>query len=124
MEELKAVLICGDRNWKNREAIKREILKLPKTCIIIEGGARGADLIAYDIGTSEGFHIIDMPADWETYGRSAGPIRNGVMLKELLKFKPDVKVLAFHENIEESKGTKNMVTISRKNGVNVEIFVN
>ena len=35
--------------------------------------------------------------------------------------KPD-KVLAFHEDIESSKGTKHMVKISQEAGIPVEVF--
>ena len=114
------VLVCGDRNWINSTAMIREFEKLPKDTVIIEGDARGADKWAGKLGKSLfGFEIVVVPADWEKYGRSAGPIRNKVMLD----MKPDL-VLAFHSNIEESKGTKNMVAIARRAGVDVKIFKN
>ena len=57
------------------------------------------------------------PAEWDTFGKAAGPIRNGWMLK----MEPDL-VLAFHNDIRQSKGTANMVSIARKKGIEVKIF--
>ncbi len=124
------ILCCGDRNWTSYEIIRRELEKLPEDVEIIQGCARGADKISLNIAKSIGLKIISsknnddiinnpgFPADWNKYGKAAGPIRNKQMLVE---GKPDL-VLAFHNNIENSKGTKNMVDIARKAGVKVIII--
>ena len=41
--------------------------------------------------------------------------------RELLAMCPNL-VLAFHDDIESSRGTKNMVAIARKAGVPVEVI--
>lgn len=64
-----------------------------------------------------GYETMDFPADWDKYGRSAGPIRNGEMLKQ---GKPDL-VVAFHDDIENSKETKDMVRQAREAGIPVEV---
>lgn len=43
-------------------------------------------------------------ADWDKYGKMAGPIRNKLMLNE----NPDL-VLAIHPNLKDSKGTMNCI---------------
>ena len=112
------VLVCGDRNWTNRQLIERELRRFdPKTTIIIHGAARGADTIAGEIATSLGFQVMPFPADWDRLGRAAGPIRN----REMLKQQPD-RVLAFHNNLDKSKGTADMVSIARRALVPVEVF--
>ena len=50
------------------------------------------------------------PADWTRYGYAAGPIRNQQMLDE---GRPSL-VLAFHNDFEHSKGTKDMIDKARK----------
>jgi hypothetical protein len=117
---LKAVIICGDRYWKDARPIFQRLLELPG-CIIIEGEAKGADSIARDIALEAGMKVERFPANWLMEGKSAGPIRNGKMLKRLLEFAPDIKVIAFHSDIENSKGTKHMVGIAKAKGVEVEI---
>ena len=99
------VLFCGDRNWTNERLIERALLRLPKDCIIIHGDAKGADTIADRIAKRLGFEIHVYPAEWKEYGRAAGLIRNQQMLDEEL---PD-KVFAFHSDIIQSKGTKDMI---------------
>jgi hypothetical protein len=58
---------------------------------------------------------VVFPAEWKKYGNAAGPIRNARMLNEGV---PDV-VIAFHENIHKSKGTKNMMDQACLHGVDV-----
>ncbi len=112
------VLCCGDRNWTSYEIVRRELEKLNNNTIIIEGCAIGADSISGYVARTLNYPILEFPADWNKYGRAAGPIRNKQMLVE---GKPDL-VLAFHNDIENSKGTKNMVDIARKTGVKVIII--
>ena len=101
------LLICGDRNYSDKEAIRQVIEKF-KPSVIIEGEAKGADSLAREVGEELGIEVEKYPADWAAYGRAAGPIRNSKMLKA---GKPDI-VVGFHDNISESKGTKNMLSIS------------
>lgn len=115
------VLVCGGRNWGEREPILRELRKLIKKhgrVLVIEGEARGADKLSRKAAEELGCPCERYPAQWDRYGRGAGPIRNRQMLTE---GEPD-EVLAFHENIDESKGTKNMVETAAKAGVAVRVF--
>ena len=99
------VLICGDRNWKDGRAIKRELVKLKSVQCVIEGEASGADTLGRIVAELLDIPVQPFPAQWKVYGMAAGPIRNRQMLAE---GKPDL-VLAFHPEIEKSRGTKNMV---------------
>jgi hypothetical protein len=99
--------------------------------VLIEGHARGADQAAHNWAIANGFNrcrhewqafggcgcaveprLICRPADWKHYGIAAGPIRNGWMLKD----KPDV-VVGFHDAIEESKGTGDMLLKAHDAGI-------
>lgn len=101
------VLICGDRHYNNYAKIKFFVNSLPIGSIIIEGEAKGADQFARIAAEEKGIpqeRILKFPADW-SWGKSGGMRRNIQMLDE---GKPTV-VVAFHDKIEESKGTKNMI---------------
>ena len=102
--------------------IERELRKLPADTLIIHGAARGADTLGKFAAERIGLKVINdgkgFPAEWKRYGKGAGPIRNQQMLDE---GKPDV-VLAFHENISESRGTKDMVARARGAGIKVVII--
>lgn len=99
-------LICGDREYSNRDRMKKVILGVSDIDTIIHGAARGADSLAGNIAEELGITILVFPAKWNEYGKSAGPIRNTEML---VVGKPH-RVLAFHDNVIESKGTRDMVT--------------
>lgn len=98
------ILVCGGRNFSNRDLVFRELNRLRKTAVIdavIEGNASGIDRIAGYWARKHRIKNIKFPADWKTYGRSAGPRRNEKML---LEGKPDL-VVAF----PGGKGTVDMV---------------
>ncbi len=121
------VLCCGDRNYSSYEIIRRELEKLPKDTEIIQGCANGADTMSAKISKVLGLKLISskdnadvinkpgFPANWDKYGKAAGAIRNKQMLDE---GKPDL-VLAFHTNIEKSRGTKNVIEQAKKRGIKV-----
>jgi hypothetical protein len=111
------VLICGDRHWNAHRPIAELLSQFPADTVVIHGGAAGADSIAGFAARDQGLAVVAFPADWTTYGRAAGPIRNARMLNE---GQPD-EVHAFHNNIEKSRGTKDMVRQAREAGVPVTI---
>jgi hypothetical protein len=112
------VLICGSREWTDGAAIRRELERLNGVVWVIEGGARGADALGEAAALALGIAVRHFPADWQRYGRAAGPIRNQRMLDE---GKPDL-VLAFHADLARSKGTADMVRRATKAGIQVRVF--
>jgi len=119
------LLVCGDRNWTNRELIREKILDLKKSLdeyseslVIIEGEANGADLMARSVAEELGLQFVPFPADWNRFHKAAGPIRNSQML---IEGQPH-QVFAFHNDLAHSRGTKDMVTKAQKVGLPVEIY--
>lgn len=108
------VLVCGSRHFQNEELMEDVLKEYPIT-EIIHGGARGADTLSGDYGRESNVPVRVWPADWDTHGRRAGPIRNYQMLKE---GQPDL-VVAFLA--PDSRGTKHMIEIAEKAGVPVRI---
>jgi hypothetical protein len=68
------------------------------------------------LGAGQDIKVEPHPADWAKYKRAAGPIRNAEMLKSLMTetLNSSPLVVAFHNDIKNSKGTKNMLTIALK----------
>lgn len=115
------LLVTGDRNWKDRDylfSILDDIMLYYGITHLIEGCARGADRLSEEWATTRNVSISHFPAEWDKYNKAAGPIRNRQMLKE---GKPDM-VVAFHKSLNTSKGTKDMVLASRKEGLPVHVF--
>lgn len=83
--------------------------------VLIVGDAKGADSIAWAWAKLGRVKRRRYKANWEKYGRAAGPIRNNRMLGH---GKPDL-VLAFHNDISSSKGTRHCTESARKRGIPV-----
>ena len=105
------VLVTGDRdsNIEFEDVMTMELSDLHPDSIIVHGGCRGIDSLADRVAKKLHLEIRVYPAQWDVYGLPAGPIRNKLMLSE----NPDV-VLAFHPDIQASKGTKSMMTLAYK----------
>ena len=112
------ILVCGCRNWNKLGVIRDRFISLPPDSTIIHGGCTGADTLAGQVAESLGMKIQVFPAEWKLHGRSAGPRRNQKMLDE---GEPEL-VIAFHPDIRNSRGTKDMVNRAEKTGIPVEII--
>ena len=111
------VLVCGDREWNDRETIAERLKVLPPNTVILEGGCRGVDLLAKEIAINLGLAVREFPANWALHGKAAGPRRNRAMLDE----HPNL-VLAFHSNLAKSKGTKDTINEAKRRGIPVELI--
>ncbi len=111
------ILICGSRHFNDYQKLCNEMDELNldevQLITIISGHARGADTLGEKYAEECGWELDVYPADWKTYGKRAGPIRNSKMLKE---GKPDL-VVAFRG--PNSRGTQNMIDQSLKAGVKI-----
>jgi hypothetical protein len=111
------VLVCGGRNFHRREYIYETLDDIHRGGAIsklIEGGARGADQIAFEWAVSRGVNWHRYPANWEEHGRKAGILRN----LEMLKLGKPTRVLAF----PGGRGTEHMIEIATKAGIPVQRF--
>ena len=53
--------------------------------LLLHGGARGADRLIDHAARSLAWPVEVIPAEWGRYGRAAGPLRNGLMLRRALE---------------------------------------
>lgn len=107
-DAMSRLLVCGDRNWTNLNRVREVIQLVQNPSVIIAGECQGADLCAKTVAAELNIPYLGFPADWRTHGRAAGPIRNNQMLGA----SPTI-ILAFHNDINSSKGTKHMLSISK-----------
>lgn len=123
------VLVCGGRDYgafspsdsEDERKLKLEDRKHMLNIIsdlneeydmtIIQGEAKGADILGKACAELLNIPVESFPADWDRYGKRAGFIRNSEMLT---KGKPDL-VIAFRGG----KGTKMMCDIAERAGVKV-----
>ena len=115
---MKKILICGSRSWTSGKVIRDIVGLIKEDVTIIHGDCKtGADAIADHYANLRGLTVMAFPADWARLGRRAGPARNTRMLDE----NPDL-VIAFTDDLERSRGTRDTVTKARKRGIPVEVI--
>ena len=108
----KRVVIAGCRDYTNYDEAKKYIdfcisnIRKKYEIVIVSGCANGADALGEKYANENGLKIEKHPANWEKYGRSAGPRRNKQMA-EVSDY-----VICFWD--EKSKGTRSMIDYSIK----------
>lgn len=120
------VIICGAREWADRDKVAEFLLRrADRIEIVIRGDRRGADEIGGEIAAALGLRVRSFPTDWESYGEAAGAARNKQMLEYLAGDADidDCLVAAFHPNLERSRETRDMVSKARLAGVPVLVVV-
>jgi len=115
------IIIAGSRVYDNYRTLKRvcdEVIE--KTDIgedpitIICGCAHGADALGDRYGYDNRYEIKYFKADWEKYGKGAGPMRNRQMA--------EVGDMLIAFPIGKSKGTLNMVKEAMKRKLKVYVY--
>ena len=79
--------------------------------VIVSGGARGADSMAERYADEHGCLKVIMPAQWDTYGKSAGFRRNEAMHQYIARF-PHRGCICFWDG--QSKGTAHNFELCQK----------
>lgn len=112
---MKKVIIAGGRDYNDYHKISDTCDKILTydQIQIVSGKCSGVDYLGEKYAIENGYSIKEFPANWNKYKKAAGPIRN----KEMAEY-ADI-LIAFYNG--KSKGTKNMITLAKKN--NLEIYI-
>ena len=107
------IIIAGTRTFSDYEFLRKVMsqtfgslsMQEIQEMKIVSGGCQGADM------------IVRFPANWNLYGKKAGPIRN----KEMAKYASEAYgiLMAFWDG--KSRGTKNMIDTAKKHGLEIHI---
>lgn len=111
-----AVIVTGDRNWRDYDAVGRAMGAFPDGTLFIHGNAVGADQCCDEMASKLGYPRMRCPY-FSHLGRAGGPVRNQYMLEMLLALRAagaSVCVLGFHDDIENSRGTKDMLKRAKR----------
>ena len=77
---------------------------------IVSGCCRGADALGERYAREHGIPVVRFPADWQAYGKAAGPIRNRKMAEYAAEC--DGMLVAFWDG--KSRGTASMIRLAEK----------
>ena len=120
------VIIAGSRNFYDYDIVEDTVVSYFMSCgilkenvEIISGGARGADSLGEQLAKSYGLKLTVFPAQWDTYGKAAGMIRNKEMADYAIKDSDKAILFAFWDG--KSHGTKGMIDIAKRCGMEVII---
>lgn len=110
-------LFTGSRNWQEVLPVEMVLDGLTSEDSVIVGDCpSGLDLLVLMYCHNQGISIEVVFADWAQYGLAAGPMRNQAMINQ----KPNA-VFAFHEDIKNSKGTKDCIKRAMK--ANIPVYL-
>lgn len=112
----KRIGIVGSRDFTDYEKMKEEFLKLynPEEIeCIFSGGARGADSLAKKLANELNIEIVEILPDWDKFGKSAGYIRNQVIVAS------SDELLAFWDG--RSRGTNHSLDLAGKKAMPIHI---
>lgn len=98
--------VVGSRNFNNYELLNKTLSEYDNINYIISGGAYGADKLAERYAINNNIKTIIFLPEWSKYGKSAGFIRNKLIVNE-----SDI-IIAFWDG--KSKGTKLTIDLIKK----------
>lgn len=111
------VIIAGGRNFNNypglMQVMDRLLANVNDEITILCGKARGADTLGEQYAKERGYKVRYFPADWDTYGKQAGFIRNEEMAKNA------DALVAFWDG--KSRGTKSMIDLGYQYKLKVRV---
>jgi hypothetical protein len=109
-------IVAGGRDFSDQETLFRVLDQyVVDDDKVVHGGCpRGVDSLAQTWAENNNFDVSAYPADWHTFGRSAGPRRNAVMAQE------SDGLIAFWDG--KSRGTRNMIDNALEHGLEVHVF--
>lgn len=114
--------MCGSRDMHSerwlRFALNMTLFRFGPPRLIAHGAGQGADSLADRWAKWRRIEVRTFPAEWGRYGPSAGPIRNGAMLREI---QPEL-VVAFWDGRISRSGTLDMMRQAIMEGVQVHVL--
>lgn len=99
------IAIVGSRDYPDPDHIIEYVDGLPAGTVVVSGAARGVDRIAAAAARTRGLEVVEYPADWQTYGKRAGMLRNSDIVDNA------DWVVAFWDG--QSKGTKHTIQLAQ-----------
>jgi predicted Rossmann fold nucleotide-binding protein DprA/Smf involved in DNA uptake len=102
--------VVGSRQFNNKDLLYTILKSFVDVSfgdiLIVSGGAKGADTLAEKFANENNLNKLIIPAQWDRYGKRAGPIRNQLIVDN------SEMIIAFPAEI--SRGTWDTITKAKK----------
>lgn len=122
--EQRRIIVAGSRNCNDYKLISEVLNKYIRYCAengikpeFVSGGCRGVDTLAERFCKLHNYPIKVFNADWATYGKRAGYLRN----KQMAEYAAETggSLIAFWDG--KSRGTKMMIELAESEGLAVNV---
>lgn len=107
--------VSGSRGFRDLWKVDQVLSTLPAEAIVVHGGASGVDARAEKASRSLGLETEVHAAEWKSYGRAAGPVRNRAMVGAC------DHLIAFWDG--KSRGTASAIRAAAEAGVEHEVIL-
>lgn len=120
------IIVAGGRDFNDYDLLHSSLVELlfeiddTNTTEIefVSGTCRGADVLGEQFAYNYNYDAKRFPANWNEFGKRAGWVRNCDMAKYASEADHGILV-AFWDG--KSKGTKNMIDIANRYGLDVKV---
>ena len=106
------IVIGGCRDYHDYDAfcefVDRCLEELRQDVTVLSGHCSGVDAMAERYAAERGLGVEIYAAEWDKYGRAAGPVRNKKMVEQ------SDAVIAFWDRV--SKGTRSLIRYAEQQG--------
>ena len=114
------VIVGGSRSFTDAKLLKEKCDYYLSDAVaknydieIVSGTAKGADRLGENYALEKGYHIAFFPANWKSFGKRAGYLRN----EEMANYAD--ALICFWDG--ESRGTMHMIDIAKRKGLPVRV---
>ena len=123
------IIVAGSRDFKDYPLLRdtlidylevmddTDVVDNPSQVKFISGTCRGADALGEHFAYTYEYEVIRFPAAWDIYGKSAGYRRNA----EMAKYASEAYGVLFAFWDGQSRGTKHMIDLANKYGLEVHV---
>lgn len=116
------IIIAGSRNFTDKERLYKildnRLASIKDDVEIISGHCRGADMLGEQYAKDHNIPVVVFPADWNTYGKKAGYIRN----KQMAEYASEENGVLIAFPIGEARGTKMMIGLAHDYDLETEVY--
>ena len=128
MDQNYRIIVAGGRDFDDYGLVHETLsdyldnfldVGLTDTVEIVSGRARGADRLGEIFAADCGYNVACFEANWQKYGKVAGPMRNVEMADYASEDGYYGVLIAFWDG--ESRGTAHMIKVAERKGLEVKV---